>query len=127
MSVPRTRDIGFPEKDVALRDDVRILGALVGTVIREQGGDALFERVEAARVAAIRRREGDENAEGDLQAAVSGLAARDATDLVQGFFTYFDVVNLAERVHRIRRRRDHLRESAGSTGAPPQEEGLEDA
>ncbi|HUL03412.1 MAG TPA: phosphoenolpyruvate carboxylase [Gemmatimonadales bacterium] len=127
MSLPRARDIGFPEKDAALRDDVRILGALVGNVIREQGGDALFERVEAARVAAIRRREGDETADGDLRAAVSGLTARDATDLVQGFFTYFDVVNLAERVHRIRRRRDHLRESAGTTGAPPQEEGLEDA
>ena len=105
---------------------MRILGALVGTVIREQGGDALFERVESARVAAIRRREGDETAEGDLQAAVSGLTPRDAADLIQGFFTYFEVVNLAERVHRIRRRRDHLRETAGS-GAPPQEEGLEDA
>jgi phosphoenolpyruvate carboxylase len=122
-----TREVGFTEKDAPLRDDVRTLGALVGSVIREQGGDALFERVEAARVAAIRRRESGDSAEADLHAIVSGLAPRDAADLVQGFLAYFEVVNLAERVHRIRRRRDHLRESAGAAGAPPQEEGLEDA
>jgi phosphoenolpyruvate carboxylase len=130
VSVGPRREISFTDKDAPLRDDVRALGALVGTVIREQGGDELYDLVEAARVAAIRRREGQgeraETAEADLQSTVSGLAPRDAADLVQGFATYFEVVNLAERVHRIRRRRDHLRESGG-TGAPPQEEGLEDA
>jgi phosphoenolpyruvate carboxylase len=120
------RDVLFAEKDAALRDDVRTLGALVGDVIREQGGDALFQRVERARVAAIRRREeGDEAAaEAALQAAVGGLEPRDAGELVHGFATYFDAVNLAERIHRIRRRRDHLR--AGGSGAPPQEGSLED-
>ena len=127
MTAGPRREVPFADKDAALRDDVRVLGALVGNVIREQGGDALFDRVEAARVAAIRRREGDAGAESDLQKAVSGLAPRDAGELVQGFAAYFELVNLAERVHRIRRRRDHLRESAGATGAPPQEEGLEDA
>ena len=49
----------FPPKDEPLRDDVRRLGALVGEVLREQGGDELFDRVEAARRAAIERRETD--------------------------------------------------------------------
>ncbi|HEX4628969.1 MAG TPA: phosphoenolpyruvate carboxylase, partial [Gemmatimonadales bacterium] len=126
MSVRSRGEIRFTEKDAALRDDVRTLGALVGDVIREQGGETLFQRVETARVAAIRRREeaGEADADGALQAAVEGLELRDAGELVHGFATYFEAVNLAERIHRIRRRRDYLR--AGSTGAPPQEGSLED-
>ncbi|MGH2668263.1 MAG: phosphoenolpyruvate carboxylase, partial [bacterium] len=119
---PRPRqEVHFAEKDAALRDDVRTLGALVGDVIREQGGEALFQQVEAARIAAIRRREGDGAAEAQLQAAVGALGARAAGELVHGFATYFEVVNLAERIHRIRRRRDYLRAAAA-----PQEGGLED-
>ena len=126
MSVGPRREIRFADKDAPLRDDVRTLGALVGDVIREQGGDALFRRVESARVAAIRRRElqGEATSEEELQAVVRGLAPRDAGELVHGFATYFEVVNLAERIHRIRRRRDHLR--GEGTGAAPQEGSLED-
>ena len=47
---------GFTARDAPLRDDVRRLGALVGDVIREQGGKDLFDAVEKARRAAIRRR-----------------------------------------------------------------------
>src|SRR5688572_11104130 len=104
MSVGLRREIRFSEKDTALRDDVRTLGALVGDVIREQGGEALFRQVETARVAAIRRREGEPAAEPELEALVGALSAREAAELVRGFATYFEVVNLAERVHRIRRR-----------------------
>jgi phosphoenolpyruvate carboxylase len=123
VNVRGRREVRFTDKDAALRDDVRTLGALVGEVIREQGGDALFQRVETARVAAIRRREGEEQGDGELEAAVRSLGPREVGELVHGFGAYFDVVNLAERVHRIRRRRDYLR--AGATGAAPQEGSLE--
>lgn len=121
MSSDLRHEVHFAEKDAALRDDVRTLGALVGEVIREQGGDALFRQVEAARVAAIRRREGVPAAERELETAVGSLGPREAADLVRGFAAYFEVVNLAERIHRIRRRRDYLR-----TGTAPQPGGLED-
>ena len=120
---PPRREVRFADKDAALRDDVHTLGALVGDVVREQGGEALFQRVEAARVAAIRRREGEQRGEADLEAAVRSLPPRDVSALVDAFAAYFDVVNLAERVHRIRRRREHLR--AGAAGAAPQEGGFE--
>ncbi len=42
---PSLRDVSFPPKDEPLRRDVGLLGDLVGQVIREQGGDELFERV----------------------------------------------------------------------------------
>ncbi len=58
MSIYR-QNIQFPAKDAALREDVHALGGLVGEILREQGGEELFLRVEGDRVAAIRRREGD--------------------------------------------------------------------
>lgn len=115
------RAVVFAPKDEPLRDDVRLLGALVGEVIREQGGDELFDRVEAARLAGIAHREGDPAAEVVLRQAVAALPGSEAEALVRAFSIYFQVVNLAEKVHRIRRRRDYLRAAAG-----PQPESLED-
>jgi phosphoenolpyruvate carboxylase len=103
------RDIEFAPKDAQLRDDVRTLGALVGDVLREQCGDSFFQLVERARHAAIQWRLGDAAADDALHALVRPLAPRDAETLVRAFATYFEVVNLAERIHRIRRRRDYLR------------------
>ena len=103
------RDITFPPSDEPLRQDVHLLGNLVGDVIREQGGDALFECVESARHASIRRREGMHGADDELRDLLGDLDAETAEEVVRAFSTYFQVVNLAERVHRIRRGRDRLR------------------
>jgi phosphoenolpyruvate carboxylase len=61
--------------------------------------------VENARHAAIA------GADDELHALVRDLPPRDAELLVRAFATYFEVVNLAERIHRIRRRRDYLRDA----------------
>jgi phosphoenolpyruvate carboxylase len=100
------REVEFAPKDAPLRDDVRTLGALVGDVLREQCGDPFFQLVERARRAAIA------SAEDELHALVRGLPPPDAETLVRAFSTYFEVVNLAERIHRIRRRRDYLRSAS---------------
>ena len=65
----RRQDVFFEEKDQALRDDVRTLGAMVGDLIREQNGEELFELVENARLRAIRRREGNEMPGEELEGA----------------------------------------------------------
>ncbi len=109
---PRRQDITFEEKDQSLRDDVRILGTMVGELIREQNGDELFEMVENARLRAIRRREGNEKPGEELATLLQGLDPATALQLVRGFSTYFQMVNTAEKVHRIRRRRDYLRDVA---------------
>lgn len=110
------RSIVFPPKDVPLREDVRRLGALVGEMLRDQGGDDFYRRVEAARRAAIRRREGGSPAEGELERLLKELPPREAADLARGFAAYFQIVNLAEKVHRIRRRRDYLRQGTAQPG-----------
>ncbi|MDJ0793586.1 MAG: phosphoenolpyruvate carboxylase [Woeseiaceae bacterium] len=109
----RRQDVFFEEKDQALRDDVRTLGAMVGDLIREQNGEELFEKVESARLRAIRRREDNELPGEELDALIDGLDPKIASQLIRGFTTYFQMVNTAEKVHRIRRRRDHLRDIAG--------------
>src|SRR6266576_3599234 len=111
----RRRDVEFAPKDAQLRDDVRTLGALVGDVLREQCGDAFFQLVERARRAAIA------GADDELHTLLRGLPPHDAETLVRAFTTYFEVVNLAERIHRIRRRRDYLR-----SASDPQEGSLAD-
>lgn len=94
-----------------------MLGDLVGRVIREQGGDALFEKVEAARRAAIRRREGDEEGAKELESVLANLDTRASGELVRAFSTYFQVVNLAERTHRVRRGRAWMREGEPQRGS----------
>ena len=113
--MPR-HDLVFPAKDADLREDVHMLGALVGDVIREQGGDELFEAVEAARQAAIARREGDAQSALQLVARTRDVAPTRARDLVRAFSTFFEMVNMAEKVHRIRRRRHYLNEGATQPG-----------
>ncbi len=106
----RRQDITFEEKDQSLRDDVRTLGAMVGDLILEQNGPELFELVENARLRAIRRREGNEKPGEELAQLVGELDPETASQLIRAFSTYFQMVNTAEKVHRIRRRRDYLRD-----------------
>lgn len=102
------QDIRFPEKDQPLRDDVGDLGSLLGRVLQEQGGQKLFERVEGAR-AATRRRRDDPSAQAELDQILRGLEPADAMETIQAFSTWFELVNLAERIHRVRRRGDYRR------------------
>ena len=122
-AVPVSRsDIHFPPKHEALREDVHALGALIGEILREQGGRQLFELVELDRHAAIRRRDGDEQAAFQLAASVRDRPPALARDLVRAFSMWFQAVNLAEKVHRIRRRREYFRQDSGR----PQPSGVED-
>lgn len=107
--------------DAPLRDDVRRLGATVGDVLVEQIGPGFLDTVEAVRTAAIRRRQADSSLDA-LQAQLGGLPVPQAEALTRAFSAYFQVVNVAERVHRIRRRRDYQRQSR-----KPQPESLRDS
>jgi phosphoenolpyruvate carboxylase len=113
--MPRS-DISFPLKDAELREDVHMLGTLVGEVIREQGGDALFEAVESDRQAAIARRDGDAQGAKELTMRTRDVPPAEARDLVRAFSTWFEMVNMAEKVHRIRRRRQYLNEGTTQPG-----------
>ena len=112
----------FATPDLPLRDDVRRLGAMVGELISEQVAPAFLDEVEDVRTAAIARRE-SQGPLATLSTQLAGRTPRQAEALVRAFSTYFQVVNIAERVHRIRRRRDYQR--AGTKR--PQPDSLHDA
>jgi phosphoenolpyruvate carboxylase len=117
----KLRAIELPPTDDPLREDVRRLGELVGQVLVDQVGADFLAHVERTRTAAIRRREDDLPLD-ELAAELSSQPLQEAELLVRAFATYFGAVNLAERVHRIRRRRDYQR-----AGAAPQPGGLHHA
>ncbi|KAF1685968.1 phosphoenolpyruvate carboxylase [Pseudoxanthomonas broegbernensis] len=120
MNAPRNLEFASP--DLPLRDDVRRLGALVGDMLVEQVSPAFLDEVERVRTTAIARRQNGGEME-SLSALLDGLAPAHAEALVRAFSTYFQVVNIAERVHRIRRRRDYQRAGTGV----PQPDSLHDA
>lgn len=104
-------ELEFTEKDQPLRDDVSMLGTIVGEMLREQGGEELFARVEASRKAAILVRNGQSMGGEDLAWQIRNLSPAKAYDVIRAFSLYFQVVNLAEQIHRVRRRIDYLRNS----------------
>jgi phosphoenolpyruvate carboxylase len=114
------RHIELPVSDQPLREDVNRLGALVGDILADQLGSSFLAAVEALRTAAIRRRESNSSAD-ELAALLRDVEPARANSLVRAFATYFQAVNVAERVHRIRRRREYER-----AGAAPQPGGLRD-
>ena len=101
------------DKDQPLRDDIRLLGRLLGDTVREQEGIAIFERVEQIRQLALRfHRDDDLAAREEMAALLQGLP-RDGTSQVVRAFSYFShLANIAEDQHHIRRARAHAR--AGS-------------
>ncbi|MEO1204432.1 MAG: phosphoenolpyruvate carboxylase, partial [Pseudomonadota bacterium] len=106
----RRTDVVFSDKDRALRKDVRRLGAMIGALLKEQGGEELFERVERARRLSIRRRDGDTDADLELVALLKSLSPAAAESVIRAFSTYFQMVNTAEKVHRIRRWRQRFQQ-----------------
>lgn len=81
-----------------------------------------LDEIERVRTTAISRRESDAPPS-TLSEQLTGREPRDAEALVRAFSTYFQVVNIAERVHRIRRRREYQRSGTDT----PQPDGLHDA
>src|ERR1700736_6159770 len=105
------QSIQFPFKDLSLREDVHVLGALIGDTLRDQGGEEFFKVVEGDRLAAIHRRQGDAAEGAELQQRTMGRSPSAATDLTRAFSLWFQAVNTAEKAHRVRRRRKHLNHS----------------
>ena len=100
-------------KEAPLRRDVRSLGVLLGRVLVEQAGPALFDTVERLRRLLIQHREQGSTAQSHdtdalLQEAKAQVAALDvdtAYRVTKAFAAYFELTNLAETNHRKRRRR----------------------
>ncbi|WP_159884479.1 phosphoenolpyruvate carboxylase [Paenibacillus puerhi] len=101
-----------------LRRDVRFLGHILGEVLIHQGGNSLFTIVEKIREMSktLRAQYTPEMYE-ELKETVGGLAPEIRHQVVRAFAIYFQLINIAEQNHRIRRKRDYER-SAGENVQP---------
>ena len=105
----RTRDNERP-----LVEDIRLLGRILGDVIREQEGDAAYELIEQVRKLSVRfRRDADAEADRALKKLLKGLTGDQTVSVIRAFTYFSHLANLAEDRHHIRRRAVH--ERAGDT------------
>jgi phosphoenolpyruvate carboxylase len=96
------------EKDLPLRDDIRLLGRLLGDTVREQEGDAAFDVVEKIRQTSVRfDRDLDPAARTALEQILNELPRETMIAVVRAFSYFLHLANIAEDQHHIRRRRAH--------------------
>ncbi|WP_296501537.1 phosphoenolpyruvate carboxylase [Rhodoferax sp.] len=97
-----------------LVEDIRLLGRILGDVIREQEGVAAFELIEQIRKLSVAfRRDADHEADKALKKLLKGLSGDQTVSVIRAFTYFSHLANLAEDRHHIRRRAIH--ERAGDT------------
>jgi phosphoenolpyruvate carboxylase len=100
------------DKEQPLIDDIRLLGRILGDVIREQEGQAAFDLIEQIRQHSVAfRRHDDESADKALKKLLKGLSGDQTVSVIRAFTYFSHLANLAEDRHHIRRRAVH--EQAG--------------
>ena len=93
-----------------LVEDIRLLGRILGDVIREQESSEIFELIETIRKLSVAfRRDADQEADKALKKLLKGLSGEHAVSVIRGFTYFSHLANLAEDRHHIRRRAIHER------------------
>ena len=97
-----------------LVEDIRLLGRILGDVIREQEGVEAYELIEQIRTLSVAfRRDADQEADKALKKLLKGLSGDQTVSVIRAFTYFSHLANLAEDRHHIRRRVIH--ERAGDT------------
>ncbi|MBU6448947.1 MAG: phosphoenolpyruvate carboxylase [Rhodospirillales bacterium] len=106
--------------DDALREDIRLLGRILGDTIRALDGPATFELIETIRQLGVRfHREQDKAAQQELEAILAGLSDNKVNSITRAFGYFSALANIAEDHHHTRRWRAHI-----VGGSAPREDSL---
>jgi len=97
------------DQNAPLREDVRLLGEELGTVLRTQAGDDLYDTVETIRQVAVESRSHGEMPVGKLRELLDPLDDETLLEVARAFSQFLNLANLAEQRHRERLRRQHER------------------
>ena len=101
-----------------LVDDIRLLGRLLGDVIREQEGQAVFDQIEQIRKLSVAfRRDADTEADKALKKLLKALSGDRSVSVIRAFTYFSHLANLAEDRHHIRRREIHERAGESQEGS----------
>ena len=105
-------------EDQPLIDDIRLLGRILGDVIREQEGEATYALVEKIRTLSVAfRRDADHAADRALKNLLKGLSAVETVRVIRAFTYFSHLANLAEDRHQIRRRTESDRAGEHQEGS----------
>ena len=115
-AVQRTR-VGR-EATEPMRADIRLLGTILGDTVREQNGDEVFDLVERARVESFRVRRSEID-RAEMARMFDGIDIHQAIPIIRAFSHFALLANVAEDIHRERRRAIHV-----DAGEPPQDSSL---
>lgn len=106
------------DKDQPLIQDIRLLGRILGDVIREQEGVAAYDLVEQVRKLSVAfRRDADQDADKALKKLLKGLSGDQTVSVIRAFTYFSHLANLAEDRHHIRRRTVHERAGSAQEGS----------
>lgn len=94
-----------PDPHAPLRDDVRLLGSLLGDTLRQQVGQAIYDKVESIRRLGKQARDGDPEATRQLNQTLAALSDTELLPVARAFTQFLNLANIAEQYHRVRRRR----------------------
>jgi phosphoenolpyruvate carboxylase len=115
-AVQRTR-VGR-EATEPMRADIRLLGTILGDTVREQNGEEVFDLVERARVESFRVRRSEID-RAEMSRMFEGIDIHLAIPIIRAFSHFALLANVAEDIHRERRRGIHV-----DAGEPPQDSSL---
>lgn len=101
-----------------MRADIRLLGAILGDTVREQNGDEVFDLVERARVESFRVRRSEID-RAEVSRMFDGIDIHQAIPVIRAFSHFALLANVAEDIHRERRRAIHV-----AAGEAPQDSSL---
>jgi phosphoenolpyruvate carboxylase len=105
-------------KNRALMDDIRLLGRLLGDVIREQEGKEAFELIERVRQLSVGYRlKKDASAGRVLDRLLKNLSADQTVSVIRAFSYFSHLANIAEDRHHVRRRQHHERQGHQQDGS----------
>jgi phosphoenolpyruvate carboxylase len=100
-----------PAKDQPLIDDIRLLGSMLGDIVREHEGETCFSIVENVRRLSVSyQRDNDARAGHSLELILRGLTPSQAVSVMRAFSYFSHLANIAEDRHRVRRRALHAHE-----------------
>jgi phosphoenolpyruvate carboxylase len=114
----RAAALDAAEKNRPLVDDIRLLGRILGDVIREQEGKAAFELVERVRQLSVAYRlKSDAQAGRALDRLLKNLSGDQTVSVIRAFSYFSHLANIAEDRHHVRRRDHHERQGHLQAGS----------
>ncbi len=111
-------DIAALEEDARLRNDIRLLGRILGDTVRDQEGADVFDLVERIRQTSIRfHRDEDKLARRELEAILDSMSISETVRIVRAFSYFSHLANIAEDQNNIRQMRAPTAPGGGSNAS----------